>query len=34
MTDFENFHHDLIELLKKYEHDVPLKVEKKIFNMI
>ena len=27
MTDFENFHHDLIELLKKYEHDVPLKVE-------
>ena len=27
MNDFENFHHDLIELIKKYEHDVPLKVE-------
>jgi len=27
MTDFDNFHHDLIELVKKYEHDMPLKVE-------
>ena len=27
MTDFDNFHHDLIELVKKYEHDIPLKVE-------
>ena len=34
MTDFENFHHDLIELLKKYEHDVPLKVEEDILHDI
>jgi len=27
MTDFNNFHHDLIELVKKYEHDLALKVE-------
>ena len=27
MTDFDNFYHDLIELVKKYEHDMPLKVE-------
>jgi len=27
MTDFDNFHHDLIELVKKYEHDLALKVE-------
>ena len=27
MTDFDNFHHDLIELVKKYEHDISLKVE-------
>ena len=27
MTDFDNFYHDLIELVKKYEHDIPLKVE-------
>jgi hypothetical protein len=27
MTNFDNFHHDLIELVKKYEHDIPLKVE-------
>ena len=27
MTDFDNFYHDLVELVKKYEHDMPLKVE-------
>ena len=27
MTNFDNFHHDLIELVKKYEHDLGLKVE-------
>ena len=27
MTDFDNFYHDLVELVKKYEHDIPLKVE-------
>jgi len=27
MTDFDNFHHDLIELVKKYEPDLALKVE-------
>ena len=27
MTDFNNFHHDLIELVKKYENDLALKVE-------
>ena len=27
MTDFDNFHHDLIELVKKYEKDLALKVE-------
>ena len=27
MTDFDNFYHDLIELVKKYEHDLALKVE-------
>jgi len=27
MTDFNNFYHDLIELVKKYEHDLALKVE-------
>ena len=27
MTTFDNFYHDLIELVKKYEHDMPLKVE-------
>ena len=24
MTDFDNFHHDLIELVKKYEHDLAI----------
>ena len=27
MTTFDNFYHDLNELVKKYEHDMPLKVE-------
>jgi len=27
MTDFEDFHHDLIELVKKYENDLGLKIE-------
>jgi len=27
MTDFDNFYHDLIELVKKYEHDLALKIE-------
>jgi hypothetical protein len=34
MTDFDNFHHDLIELIKKYEHDIPLKVEEDLENNI
>ena len=27
MSDFDNFHHDLMELVKKYENDLGLKVE-------
>ena len=27
MTDFEDFNHDLIELVKKYENDLGLKIE-------
>ncbi len=27
MTDFDNFYHDLIELIKKYENDLALKIE-------
>ena len=27
MTDFENFHHDLIKLVKKYENNLGLKIE-------
>ena len=27
MTNFDNFHHDLTELVKKYENDLGLKVE-------
>ena len=27
MTDFNNFHHDLNELVKKYENDLGLKIE-------
>jgi hypothetical protein len=34
MTNFENFRRDLIDLVKKYEHDVPLKVEEDIENNI
>jgi hypothetical protein len=34
MTNFENFHQDLIDLVKKYEHDIPLKVEEDIENNI
>ncbi len=32
MTNFENFHQDLIDLVKKYEHDIPLKVEEDLEN--
>ena len=34
MNNFENFRQDLIDLVKKYEHDVPLKVEEDIENNI
>ena len=27
MTDFKDFHHDLIELVKKHENDLGLKIE-------
>jgi len=32
MTDFKNFHHDLLELMKKYEQDIPLKMEQDLEN--
>lgn len=33
MTDFENFYHDLLEFIKKYEkQNVPLKIEKDLEN--
>ena len=34
MTDFKNFHHDLLELMKKYEQDIPLKMEQDLENDI
>ena len=34
MTNFKNFRQDLIDLVKKYEHDIPLKVEEDIENNI
>jgi len=34
MTNFENFRQDLIDLVKKYERDIPLKVEEDIENNI
>lgn len=35
MTSFENFYHDLLEFLKKYEHlNTPLRVEKDLENDI
>jgi hypothetical protein len=34
MTNFENFRQDLIDLVKKYERDMPLKVEEDIENNI
>ena len=34
MTDFKNFHHDLFELMKKYEQDIPLKMEQDLENDI
>lgn len=34
MTDFKNFHHDLLELMKKYEQDTPLKMEQDLENDI
>ena len=34
MTNFENFRQDLIDLVKKYEQDIPLKVEEDIENNI
>jgi hypothetical protein len=27
MTDFQNFYNDLLELMKKYEQNIPLKME-------
>jgi len=34
MTDFENFYRDLLTLMKKYEHDIPLKMEQDLENDI
>ena len=34
MTNFENFRQDLIDLVKKYDSDIPLKVEEDIENNI
>jgi len=35
MTDFENFYHDLLELMKKYESiNTPLRIEKDLENNI
>ena len=34
MTDFEDFHHDLIELVKKYESNLGLKIEEDLENEI
>ena len=34
MTDFKNFHNDLLELMKKYEQDIPLKMEQDLENDI
>ena len=34
MNNFENFRQDLIDLVKKYDHDIPLKVEEDIENNI
>ncbi|MCS5528130.1 MAG: hypothetical protein NZ747_02520 [Nitrosopumilus sp.] len=34
MTNFENFHHDLLILIKKYEQDIPLKIEQDLENDI
>jgi hypothetical protein len=35
MTDFENFYHDLLDFVKKYEdQNIPLKIEKDLENDI
>jgi hypothetical protein len=34
MTDFETFYRDLLTLMKKYEHDIPLKMEQDLENDI
>ena len=34
MTNFENFRQDLMNLVKKYDSDIPLKVEEDIENNI
>jgi len=35
MTSFENFYHDLLELMKKYESvNIPLRIEKDLENTI
>ena len=34
MTDFNNFYYDLIELVKKYENDLGLKIEEDLENDI
>ncbi|HJM79977.1 MAG TPA: hypothetical protein QF656_05535 [Nitrosopumilus sp.] len=30
MTNFDNFHHDLMDLVKKYENDLGLKIEEEL----
>jgi hypothetical protein len=32
MTDFENFYHDLLDFVKKYDQNIPLKIEKDLEN--
>ena len=34
MTDFENFYNDLLTLMKKYDRDIPLKIEQDLENDI
>jgi|TARA_B100001105_G_C22342944_1_gene422157 hypothetical protein len=34
MTDFKNFHQELLTLIKKYEQDTPLKMEQDLENDI
>lgn len=34
MSDFENFYYDLLELVSKYEKNIPIKIEKDLENDI